>query len=134
MCFSLNNQRADLVVISYFSFSHCLFYYYLCRYVFHHIPDTPNLIHQLKKTCRRVLIFEDLPSSTNQPWVSKLTFGIHFLLFNQSVHTDHHHTRKEWRKLFKEWGMTMVKEYEVPPTSAIPYARIAFLLDTGDAE
>ena len=104
----------------------------VAMYVFHHIPETPPLIQQLRKTCQQLLIFEDLPDDTALPLVSKLTFGAHFLLFNQSVHTVHaHHSQKEWHALFKDWGMTVVKEYDIPPTSALPYKRIAFLLDVG---
>jgi len=105
----------------------------VAMYVFHHIPDTPPLIQQLRKTCKRVLIFEDLPDDTAMPLVSKITFGAHFLLFNQSVHTVHaHHTQQEWHILFEEWGMKLLKEIDIPPTTALPYKRIAFLLDVGE--
>lgn len=101
----------------------------IAMYVFHHIPETAALMQQLKKTCKYILIYEDLPTETKSPLLSKLTFGVHFLLFNQSVHTHLDHTREEWKALFAEWKMSVVKEYEIVPTTAIPYQRIAFLLD-----
>ena len=103
----------------------------IAMYVFHHIPDTPALIQQLKRTCKHILIFEDLPHDSTQPLVARITFGTHFLLFNQSVHTHLDKSRKEWKKLFEQWGMLLLKEYEIQETTALPYKRIAFLLDTG---
>ena len=98
----------------------------VCLYVFHHIPHAGDLITQLREKARRVLIFEDLPHVSEVPLVSRLTFGAHFLLFDQSVHTHLHHSKAEWRRLLREeWGFTVLKEFRIPPTAALPYERIA---------
>eukprot|EP00946_MAST-07B_sp_MAST-7B-sp1_P000478 g478.t1 len=99
----------------------------VCLYVFHHIPHTADLVKQLARKAKRVLIFEDLPEESPSPLVARLTFGAHFLLFDQSVHTHLHHSKEEWRRLLeKEWGcLSVLKEFRIPPTAALPYERVA---------
>ena len=103
----------------------------VCLYVFHHIPQTADLIQQLSRKSSRMLIFEDLPERSSVPLVSRITFGAHFLLFQQSVHTHLHHSKSEWRRLLQEeWGITVLKEFRIPPTAALPYERVALYCDT----
>ena len=102
-------------------------------YVFHHIPQTADLVAQLSRKSKRVLIFEDLPRVSPSPLVAALTFGLHFLLFHQSVHTDLHHSRPEWRRLLEdEWGFRVLREYRIPPTAALPYERVAFYAEVAE--
>lgn len=99
----------------------------VCLYVFHHIPQTAELIQQLSRKSRRVLIFEDLPEISSVPLVARMTFAAHFLLFQQSVHTHLHHSKPEWRRLLQEeWGFSVLQEFRIPPTAALPYERVAF--------
>ena len=99
----------------------------VCLYVFHHIPHTRDLVRQLARKAKHVLIFEDLPEQSPSPLVARLTFGAHFLLFDQSVHTHLHHSKEEWRRLLEEeWGcLAVVREFRIPPTAALPYERVA---------
>jgi 2-polyprenyl-3-methyl-5-hydroxy-6-metoxy-1,4-benzoquinol methylase len=99
----------------------------VCLYVFHHIPHTRDLVQQLARKAKHVLIFEDLPEQSSSPLVARLTFGGHFLLFDQSVHTHLHHSTEEWRRLLAdEWGsLSVLREFRIPPTAALPYERVA---------
>lgn len=103
------------------------FHLAICMYVFHHIPHTPAMLDQLARKSKYVLIFEDLPDDSATPCVARLTFGAHFLLFDQSVYTHLHHDHKSWCKILESHDLEVVKHYEIPASVALPYARVAFL-------
>ena len=102
----------------------------IAMYVFHHIPETPALLAQLRRTAKHVLIFEDLPTETSQPLLSQLFFGLHFIGFKQPFHTHLDRSRAEWRRCLTQWGFAIRQEYDVAPTAFIPYRRVGFLLES----
>lgn len=102
----------------------------IALYVFHHIPETRELLGQLRRTAKHVLVFEDLPTESDQPLLSQLFFGFHFIGFGQSFHTHLDRSRREWRGCLAQWGFDVLEEYDVPPTTAIPYRRVGFLLQS----
>lgn len=105
----------------------------LAVYVFHHIPEKQPLFAQLQRTARRVLIFEDLPAETSHPLLAQLFFGMHFWGFKQPFHTHLDKSRTDWRRCLAQWGFVVLEEYDVAPTSFIPYRRVGFLLESPPA-
>jgi hypothetical protein len=92
------------------------------------IAETPKLLRQLHRVAERCLIFEDLPDETEFPILSRLFFGCHFWAYSQPFHTHLDRSRTEWRALLARTGFTIVAEYDVKPTTAIPYRRVGLLV------
>lgn len=103
-------------------------------YVLHHVDATKSMLRQIRQIARFCLIFEDLPAETTQPLLARLFFGCHFWAFKQPFHTHLDRSRAEWRCVFASVGFRVVAELPVPATSAIPYARVGFLLERADRE
>ena len=97
----------------------------LCCYVLHHAPNQKDLLKEMKRVSRYVLVIEDTP-------VLRIDWGLSWV----HSHSSHgkcdkcFHGIDEWGKIFKRCGLVMVKKEKIPRTVFLiyPIQRCLFLL------
>ena len=99
----------------------------LCLYIFHHFEHQLSVLQECARVSKRILVFEDLVEETQEPVLSRIFFGFHFLAFKQPFHTHLNRSRAEWKQLLARAGFTLEHEFDVPATLAIPYRRVGLL-------
>ena len=103
----------------------------LVSYVLHHTKDPGEILKELKRVAKRIIVYEDLPEG----FLSKLRCFFHEIsykiLFQRVKYRFNFKTEKKWKELFEKLGLKIVAQKKASGRFNFidPTSKIIFILD-----
>lgn len=114
---------------SHLPYDNCQFNVAVCQYLFHHVPKQRELLKEVSRVAKYVIIFEDLPMTSITP-LGHLFYFLHFLIFDPKMTFDCYkycHNLDKWKEILSE-NYEVINFQTLAPSLLIQYQRVGFLL------
>ena len=99
----------------------------ICMFVLHHITHQNEIIKEIKRVSKKIIILED-NYNDNMNIISKLLCKYHYLAFNQPIsYTKYMKNKSEWKKYLIDNVLNIINSYDIPGTISYPVSHISYL-------
>ena len=101
----------------------------VAMYTLHHIPHQVEMLKELKRTCKYIILIEDSPDKYPIKFLSYLVEKKHFHSFNQeSDMIKYVHTDNEWRNIFNQLHLNCLHQNYFQASKYYPVINNIYLL------